>query len=131
MIFIEQQNPFGENILVIEEDKMSIWAYLIDENGQLIQDGFICSTGYLAKNKEEVKNAMSNGSAPPLLDSFQTPNSIQQNLNATDIAVKWVSQDEVLVWLRGKLFLRMLKSSKQSFSLAISDNGPYGQKMPS
>ena len=127
MIFIQNRNPFGHENLIIEEDENSIWAYLIDNEDQLIMDGFICSTGKLVESSEEIKTAMDKGSAPPLLSKFKNEHSIQKSLNENDLSIEWVSEDELIVSINENQFLRMIKSSRESYSKAINNDGPYGK----
>jgi len=129
MIYIKEVNPNNDITLIIEEDIYSIWAYLLNDTSEIIQDGFICSTGHLVNSQEEIKNAIDNGLAPPLLKNFANEHSIQTNLNENDIEFEWQSKDEITVKIYGTKYLRMNIGTNESFCFAINRDGPYGKKM--
>lgn len=95
MIFIQQDSPFEDETLIIEEDEQSVWAYRYDKNKELIQDGFLCSRGQLVENREEIKIAIDKGLAPPLLRSFHNKHSVQSDLQEKAIQAEWISNDEI------------------------------------
>jgi len=129
MIFIQHDSPLGTEKIIIEEDEKSIWAYLVDNNGNLIQDGFLCSTGALVETKEQVKQAIDKGLAPPLLKNYQNDFSIQKNLTEADFRIDWVSENEISISIKGTPFLHIVKNKNISNSLAIGDDGPYGKRI--
>lgn len=127
MIYIQEKNPFTDEALVVEEDENSIWIYRVDNENKIVQDALFCSTGKLVDNSAEIKEAISRGLAPPLLKSFANELSIQTGLTVDDITIKWLSADEVEVSLRSQPFVKLNNATKETFSLAVNKDGPFGK----
>ena len=127
MIFIEEQSPFLNEKLVVEEDEKSTWVYLVDADNNILQDAFLCSSGEIVTDIVEMKSVIENNMAPPLMESFRNEFSVQKSLSENDVKVKWVSENEVKVFLGDKEFVRMLKKEKESYCLGVSKDGPYGK----
>ena len=128
MIFIQSNSPFKEETLIIEEDTMSIWAYLLNDSNEIIQYGLLCSTGELIEEQSQIKTAIDNGLAPPLLRDFENDYSIQIGLAKDDLDVEWVSGEELIIYLKSVPYLKMNMVSKESYSMAVNQDGPYGKK---
>ena len=127
MIFIEEQSPFLNEKLVVEEDEKSTWVYLVDADNNILQDAFLCSSGEIVTDIVEMKSVIENNMAPPLMESFRNEFSVQKSLSENDVKVKWVSENEVKVFLGDKEFVRMLKKEKESYCLGVSKDGTYGK----
>ncbi|MBR9859589.1 hypothetical protein GYB22_02335 [bacterium] len=127
MIYIQEQNPFADETLVVEEDENSIWVYRVDSEKKIVQDVLFCSTGKLVENSADIKEASITGQAPPLLRSFANELYIQKGLTEDDISINWLSVDEVEVCLKSQPFVKLSMATNETFSRAVNKDGPFGK----
>ena len=66
--------------LVIDSDKHSVWAYVLNHQNQIEFDGFLCSLGTLVESNEEVKEFIEKDLQPPLMKNVANEFSIQNEL---------------------------------------------------
>jgi hypothetical protein len=78
----------------------------------------------LEKNNE-VQEYLENGCAPPLTKEFANEFSIQNNVEAKDLSVRY-GNNKVSIGIKEIVFLVMDLDKKQSFSKSINKVGPYG-----
>ena len=126
-IYISQHINSINKDIVIEGDKHSVWAYLLDpENeNQIVLDGFICSKGTIVDSMEIIKDFISEGFAPPLCKDFINDYSIRNDLKEDDIQIL-ISKDSIDIRIADVKYLSMDFNKLKSYSKAISNAGPYG-----
>ena len=113
--------------LVIEGDGFSVWAYLLQEDDENIDfGGFLCSTGTLVDTDEEVEHFLKEGNQPPLLKEFANEFSIVPDLKSEEITVESLTAETITVSIRGRQYLLLDVPEKQAYSIAVSQDGPYG-----
>ncbi len=113
--------------LIIEEDKHSIWTYLLDSENEnkIVLDGFVCSTGTVVKKSSDVKEFIDIGFAPPISEDFINDFSIQKGLQGKDFKIK-VSDNVVIIAVKGTDFVILDLLDSKSYTKAVSMSGPYG-----
>ena len=113
--------------LVIDGDGFSVYAFLLKDDEESIDfDGFICSTGTLVENETEVKRFIQEGNQPPLMKKYANELSVVEDIKAEDIDVEVLDDETLAVSIRGRQYMLMDLAEKQSYSIAVSEDGPYG-----
>lgn len=116
--------------LVIEGDGFSAWVYLLQEDDETIDfSGFLCSLGTLVESDADVERFLQEGNQPPLLKEFANEFSVVEDVVAEDIVVDMLNEENLTVSLRGQQYLLLDIEEKQSYSIAVSQDGPYGFKL--
>ncbi|AHM58326.1 hypothetical protein D770_00250 [Flammeovirgaceae bacterium 311] len=113
--------------LVIDGDGFSVYAFLLKEDEETIDfDGFLCSTGTLVDNEAEVGRYIQEGNQPPLMKQYANEFSVVKDLKAEEVGVEVLDQETLAVSIRGKQYLLLDSAEKQAYSIAVSEDGPYG-----
>jgi hypothetical protein len=131
-IFISEINERINRAIVIEGDEHTVWAYcmkLVDEEKELLFDGFICSRGTIVDKSEEVRNFISNDYQPPLMDEYKNDFSIHESITNEDFRIKWENDSIIKIFMNEILYLVMDLKSQQAYSKSIKKQGPYGKQI--
>jgi hypothetical protein len=113
--------------LVIDGDGFSVYAFLLKEDDETIDfDGFLCSTGTLVENEAEVARFIQEGNQPPLMKQFANEYSVVTDLKADEVGVEVLDEDTLAVSIRGKQYLLLDIAEKQSYTIAVTEDSPYG-----
>ncbi len=115
--------------VVIEEDKYSIWAYVVDKvENKIVLDCFLCTRGTQILNSSKVQEFINQGFAPPLSKMYSNSFSIIEDLAEEDIKINY---DEGLIRLNIKdiEYAILDLKNKKSYSKSISNSGPYGHEL--
>lgn len=113
--------------LVIEGDGFSVWAYLLQEDDENIDfSGFVCSLGTVVESDAEVERFLKEGNQPPLLQEYANEHSVVKDLSGDEIAVEVLDSNTLMVSVRAKEYLLIDVEEKQCYSIAVSQDGPYG-----
>jgi HSP20 family molecular chaperone IbpA len=124
-IFLTLYNDEENYSLVIDGDEHSIWVYVLNSEGDIYFEGFLCSRGTVAKTSEEIEEYISQNFQPPLLKEFENKFSIQQNIDKENIEIKW-KNGQIHISINQVEFLKMDILNKTAYSKSISSEGPYG-----
>ena len=125
-IFIESTSSFDKKTLIVEEDKYSIWCYILNENKIGIDfDGFLCSVTKPVKNKSDITKIINSGNPPPLLEKYANEFSHVKKIKPEDIKIEW-KESSVEVFIKNELYLKMDLNNRISYSKSIKIKGPYG-----
>ncbi|WP_224999208.1 hypothetical protein [Cesiribacter sp. SM1] len=113
--------------LVIDGDGFSVYAFLLKEDDESIDfDGFLCSTGTLVENEAEVARFIQEGNQPPLMKQYANEHSVVKDLKADEVGVEVLDDETLAVSIRGKQYLLLDIAEKQSYTIAVTEDGPYG-----
>ncbi|WP_405369818.1 hypothetical protein [Nonlabens sp. Asnod2-A12] len=121
-------DSFGDFNVVVEGDEHSLWAYVfenVNEEYQILCDGFICSRGLIVQSNEDVKTYIEKGSQPPLMEEYASTVAVQENLSPTDISIS-INMVEIIVEVKNIPFLKIDFEHLKPYSKAVSKDGPYG-----
>ncbi len=128
-IYISKHLDSIKKDLIIEEDKHSIWAYLLDSESEndnkIVLDGFVCSTGTVVEKSSDVREYIDNDFAPPISEDFINDFTIQKELQEKDFNIE-TSNKGVIISIKGTEFLILDFINSNSYSKAVSKPGPYG-----
>lgn len=125
---IYKSDSFGEFNIVVEGDEHSIWLYVfeqVNEEYQLLCDGFICSRGLIVENNDDVKSFIKKGFQPPLMKEYASENAVQNGLISNDITISITTQ-EIIIEVKDIPFLKIAFDDLKPVSKAIAKDGPFG-----
>lgn len=125
---IYKSDSFGDFNIVVEGDEHSIWAYVfekVEEEYQLLCEGFICSRGLLVETNEDVKSYIEKDFQPPLMKEYAAENAVQKDLASSDITISIATQ-EIMIEMKNIPFLKIVFDDLKPLSKALSKDGPYG-----
>ena len=127
-IFIDIQDQESKRFIVIEEDKNSIWSYLTFPNEERInKDCFLGSRNEISIDTFNFKN-LDTESPPPITKEYSTTQSHMPDLKQEDVSIEWLSNGNVVLLIKGDLFLFFTKEERKGFSKSVSKNEIYGNK---
>lgn len=127
-IFISEINDQINKALVIDGDQHTVWAYcmeMINDEQELLFNGFLCSRGTIVNKSEDVKRYIGNDLQPPLLETYTNEYSIHNSIVNSDFQIEWKSE-VVKVYINQTLYLIMDMKNRISYSKSINQEGPYG-----
>lgn len=127
-IFVSEINAQLKKAIVIDGDQHTVWAYcmeMINDEQELLFDGFLCSRGTTVNESEDVKQYISNDLQPPLMAAYKNEYSIHNSIVNSDFKIEW-NGENVNVYINDTLFLIMDTKNKISYSKSINQKGPYG-----
>jgi hypothetical protein len=125
---IYKSDSFGEFNIVVEGDEHSIWTYVfeqVNQEYQILCDGFICSRGLTVETNEEVKSFIEKGFQPPLMKEYASENAVQKNLISSDITISITTQ-EIIIEIKSDPFLKIAFDDLKPLSKSIAKEGPFG-----
>lgn len=129
-VFIQTSNPNNGQLLIIEEDEYSVYAYIIRKDKKGIDfDGFLCSVVDPKKDDLDLEAIMESGAPPPLIKKYANDFSYVKNLKEKDITITWNSTS-VEIKIKGEKYLIMDFVNKVSYSKSLKMDGPYGKMLP-
>lgn len=130
-IFVSEINETIERAIIIDGDEHTVWAYLlkmVNEEQELLFEGFICSRGTIVDESTDVNEYIDKGFQPPLLRNYRNEFSMHKNLTNEDFEIIWeIENNRVKVLLKKELYLIMDYKHESSYSKSISNEGPYGK----
>ncbi|EMR01332.1 hypothetical protein [Cesiribacter andamanensis] len=113
--------------VIIEGDGITVWVYVLKEDEETVDfGGFLCATGQPIDDNSEIERYLMEGNQPPLHQDYANEHSVVENLQADDIGVEVLGTDKITVSIRKKVYLILDLAQKQSHSIALSQDGPYG-----
>ena len=116
--------------LVIDGDGFSIWVYLLQEDDESIDfSGFLCSMGTVVDSDAEVERFLQEGNQPPLQKEFENEYSVVGEVVPEDISVEVLDSENLTVSVKGRQYLLLDLAERQSYSIAVAEDGPYGYKL--
>jgi hypothetical protein len=129
-VYISKYLDLLKKDLIIEEDKHSIWTYLLDSenDNKIILDGFICSNGTLVRKPSDVKEYIDKDFAPPLSEDYANEFSIQKNLSESDFKIE-TDKNNVTIYIMDSKFVILDLDRLKSYSKSVSKSGPYGEPL--
>ena len=127
-IYITQSADNSKCQLVIQGDDHSVYAYFLNNSGEVEFDGFLCSRGTLVESSEEVRNFIENSQNPPLTKSFANEFSIHEELVADDISIDW-QKNIIRISIKQIEYLIFDLVNKKAYSKSIKYDGPYGLRI--
>ncbi len=128
-IFLTSTDVFSDRMLIVEEDKYSVWAYFLEPNQEDNGfDGFLCATENSELSRIREKGIMVNGSSPSLMTPFLSEHSHIKNLKKRDIKIHW-EKERVLIFIKNTVYLIMDINRKKSYSKSLNINCKYGNKL--
>ncbi|BDD09829.1 hypothetical protein FUAX_22610 [Fulvitalea axinellae] len=127
-IYISEFNQEEGVGLIISGDEHSVWAYLTNEDNEILLDGFVCSRGLLIDTNDDVRKYIEASFQPPLIREYASEFAVKTDLNADDLTIAW---DEGLasVLLGDELLLEMEYPELAAFSRAVKKSGPFGNPL--
>lgn len=128
-IFVSEINRELNRAIVIDGDQHTVWAYcmeMINDEQELLFDGFLCSRGTIVTESEEVQNYIKNGLQPPLMEEYKNEFSIHSAIINDDFKTKW-DRNTIKVYINETLYLVMNMKDQISYSKSIIKEGPYGE----
>jgi hypothetical protein len=127
LVYISKHLDSIKMDLIIEEDKHSIWTYLLDPiNGnKIILDGFICSTGTIVENTSDVKRYIDQDFSPPISQDYSNEFSIQRDLTEMDFRIE-TTNNGVSIFIKDSCFVILDLIGMNSYSKSVSKPGPFG-----
>jgi len=112
--------------LVIENNGESIWAYLIDENQELLKDVFLLSPIEPLEELDEV--SIKNGNPPSLIKSVASKLAYQPIVLETDFSVVWSpSCNSVLVNFKNSALAAIYNNQESGYSKSLQTSSGFGE----
>lgn len=124
-IFIAEFNPNESRHLIIESDKHSVWAYVLNSENQIEFEGFICSLGTLVDSTLDIERFINNELQPPLSKNAANEFSIQKGIQKTDFKIDWCN-NLINIYINEVIFAIMDTLNQKCYSKSISESGAYG-----
>ena len=130
LVYISKHLDLINKDLIIEEDKHSIWTYLLDagKDKKSIGDGGICSNGTMVKKASDINEYIDNNFAPPLSEEYANEFSIQNNLIESDFKIE-TDKNSVSIYITDSIFVILDLDRLISYSKSVAKSGPYGEPL--
>lgn len=128
-ILVSEINEELNKAVVIDGDQHTVWAYcmeMINDEQELLFDGFLCSRGTIVSDSKEVQNYIENELQPPLMEGYKNKYSIHAAIVNDDFKIKW-ERNTIRVYINETLYLIMNMKNRISYSKSITKEGPYGK----
>lgn len=105
-VYISKHFDSIKKKLIIEENKHSIWSYLVDSenDNEIIMDRLVCSTGTNVKKTSEVKDYIDKGFASPVSEEYVNRFTIQKDLIELDFKIE-IFDNKVTVLIKNDRFV--------------------------
>jgi hypothetical protein len=114
--------------IIIEGDGISVWAYLLKDDEETVDfGGFLCATAQPVEDAGEIDRYVQEGHQPPLHIDYANDYSVVEGLTADEIAVDALSHGRITISIRKQVYLIIDLEERQAYSIAVSQDGPYGR----
>ncbi len=128
-IFITETDPDSNKTLIIEEDKNSVWAYLLSSDKERIDFvGFLCSVVSPKLPNFELQESIINGETSLATANLANQYTYVKDLKRKNISIHWKESD-VTVCIKNEVYLLMDFESKTGFSKGLSTDSQFGKKL--
>jgi len=112
--------------LIIENNGESIWAYLIDENQEMLKDVFLLSP--IEPCEELDRDSIENGNPPCLIKSIASKLAYQPEVLETDFSVVWSSScNSVLINFKNSALAAIYNNQESGYSKSLQTSSGFGE----
>lgn len=126
-ILLESYNSELNQIVILDNDDYSIWAFVMDSETQEIEfDGFVGSLEKPLATEAEVEKLLEEGFAPAITQEYASENCLISDALEKEFSAIWHDSGVVEILIDGVTQTLMDLEEQISYSKAIQTDGPYG-----
>lgn len=110
--------------VIVENNEFSVWAYMVNSDGKIINDAFVCSPIIPEENLDE--DYIKLGNPPKLCTEYATQSAYYPLVSEMDISVKFSDNGDCCIFLKNEPIAAIYLKESRGFSKSISKVGGFG-----
>ncbi len=121
-------SPDGRCFVLVENDRTSCWAYLIESDSEnILKDVFLYSPIEPQENFDKV--AMAEGATPVLITRYASESAVIDSLDTSSIKVRWSSiSGSFSIHYRDSPIAAIYADHQLGFSKALVGSSGFGEE---